>query len=137
MQATSRNVIALQQRAYFLDIIQRAKDRVGQAWNIAFQDADLLNQYELDYTRNADRTQAQAILQSSRSMTDWLAKDDSERSTFLFPDEKDGPDLLFFLRRVGPSAALPDPTKPSRILCSIQVKHSPMLVLFRCVDELD
>lgn len=131
MQATSRNIIALQQRAYFLDIIQLAKNRVGQAWNMAFQDADLLSQYELDYTRNADRTQAQAILQSSRSMTDWLAKDDSERSTFLFPNETDGPDLLFFLRRVGPSTAPPDPTKPSRILCSIQVRYSTTLVLFQ------
>jgi hypothetical protein len=59
-------------------------------------------------------------------MAAWLkAVDKLERSTFWFPSQSEGPDLLFFLRRrehggaTGGTAA----SGPQKILCSLQVSH--------------
>jgi len=42
----------------------------------------------------------------------WLRLADSKRSTFLFPDKMEGPDLLFFLK---------EKTTRNKVLCVLQV----------------
>lgn len=89
---------------------------------------NLVDHYEVDNIGKMSCTSARRLHMESASvsMKYWLGQDDSRRSTFLFPDQKDGADLLFFWRNQGTDKALKDTSSTAKIMCSTQVRDSSL-----------